>query len=61
VKALAYGRVLGGGVFSWRGTPVKAWAYGRVLGGGVWVRKFIFMVRMFLFSLYQGPQIQMFD
>ena len=35
VKALAYGRVLGGGAFCGRGTPVNALAYGRVLGGGV--------------------------
>jgi hypothetical protein len=35
VKALAYGRVLGGCVFYGRGNPVKALAYGRVLEGGV--------------------------
>jgi hypothetical protein len=35
VKALAYGRVVGGGVSYGRGTPVEALAYGRVLGGGV--------------------------
>ena len=35
VKALAYGRVLGGGAFYGQCTPVKALAYGMVLGGGV--------------------------
>ena len=35
MKALAYGRVPGGGVFYGRGTPVKALVNGRVLGWGV--------------------------
>ena len=39
MKALAYGRVLGGGVSYGRGTPEKALAYGRVLVGGVFYRR----------------------
>ena len=34
MKALAYGRVLGRGVFYGRGTPVKVLTYGEVLARG---------------------------